>query len=65
MPLTFFEGLAVPLQSVGCMQAPVYSRIPKSCFVFLCLSLQPVPGSVGDSSCCSFTGLEREGFGFF
>lgn len=65
VPLTFFQGLAVPLQGVGCMQAPVYSRIPKSCFVFSCLLLQSVPGSVGDSSSWSFTGLEREGFGFF
>lgn len=65
VPLTFFQGLAVPLQGVGCMQAPVYSRIPKSCFVFSCLLLQSVPGSVGESSSWSFTGLEREGFGFF
>lgn len=65
VPLTFFQGLAVPLQCVGRTQAPVYRRIPKSCFVFSCLLLQSVPGSVGDSSCWSFTGLEREGFGFF
>lgn len=65
VPLTFFQGLAVPLQCVGCTQAPVYRRIPKSCFVFSCLLLQSVPGSVGDSSCWSFAGLEREGFGFF
>lgn len=65
VPLTFFQGLAVPLQCFGCTQPPVYSRIPKSGFVFSCLLLQSVPGSVGDSSCWSFTGLEREGFGFF
>lgn len=66
VPLTFFPGLAVPLQCVGCTQAPVYSRIPKSCFVFsFRLLLQLVPGSVRDSSCWSFTGLERGGFGFF
>lgn len=47
VPLTFFPGLAVPLQCVGRTQAPVYSRIPKSCFVFsFCLLLQLVPGSV-------------------
>jgi len=46
VPSTFFQGLAVPLRCIGCMQSPVYSEIPKSRFVCVCLLLQPVTGSV-------------------
>lgn len=43
--LTFFQGLAVPLQRAGCEQSPVYRRVPKSRFACMCLLLQPVTGS--------------------
>lgn len=63
MPLTFFQGLAVPLQCVGCIQSPVYSEIPKSCFA--CIFCSSLLQAVCDtSSCWSFTGLEREGVRF-
>lgn len=42
MPLTFFQGLAVPLQCVGCIQSPTCTEILWSGFD--CRSLQPATG---------------------